>query len=300
MADVRTLLRNERVSRRISHPHVSYTKSGQVRCNICNLFLKSEVLWDGHSRSKNHRKNVQAASNGHEGPLSKKRKLEDDEEETRKRSRAMEGMPEDFFDNGGGKPKKGQEDSENGDTTVITPPERELAPPSEPKTTEQPAPKPPEPAMPVVDEDEWAAFEREVAPLAQERPMTDQYAAATISAAPMTAAEVAAQEEAAKRTKREEEAEDEKEDGERRMEEEFDIMDEMEERVRKWKEKREALRTGAKTSHAVQDMQVSNHVAEDEPDPSAPPDLVHEDGKGGESGDEDTDDDEEVDSWGFY
>lgn len=94
-----------------------------------------------------------------------------------------------------------------------------------------------------VDEDEWAAFEADIeaesAPYAQD---------ATISAPAMSAEDhkAAAQTEEEEREKRRLAAEndlaDEKEDATRAMETEFEEMEELEARVRKLKERREALR----------------------------------------------------------
>src|ERR1700755_2065588 len=85
MTDVRALLAAERQSRRISHPHLSYAKSGILLCNVCNLNVKSEALWDGHLKSANHRKNVAAQASRQasiDGGTGKgvKRKLEDVDE----------------------------------------------------------------------------------------------------------------------------------------------------------------------------------------------------------------------------
>ncbi|KAL0943064.1 zinc finger protein 830-like protein [Colletotrichum truncatum] len=106
-----------------------------------------------------------------------------------------------------------------------------------------------------VDEDEWAAFEADIA--ATTVPISED---AVISAPAMTAEEHAA---AAKREEEEREKrrlaadkdlEDEKEEATRALEEEFEDMEELEARVRRLKEKREALRhqgdagTGAVTS----------------------------------------------------
>jgi hypothetical protein len=97
-----------------------------------------------------------------------------------------------------------------------------------------------------VDEDEWAAFEREVAaPTRTPHAPAAVSAEATISAAPVTADELAAQQErdrtSAAKT-REAELEGEREDAARFMEEEFDEMDQLEERVRRLKQMREELR----------------------------------------------------------
>ncbi|KAL1976286.1 hypothetical protein VTN31DRAFT_2568 [Thermomyces dupontii] len=97
-----------------------------------------------------------------------------------------------------------------------------------------------------VDEDEWAAFEREVvAPTRTPQLPAAATAAATISAAPISAEELAVQQqrqnEEASRA-READVEGEKEDAARLLEEEFDEMEQLEERVKRLKEKREALR----------------------------------------------------------
>lgn len=104
------------------------------------------------------------------------------------------------------------------------------------------------PARPAdeVDEEEWAAFEREVvAPTRTPQLPAAATAAATISAAPISAEELAAQQqrqnEEALRA-READVEGEKEDAARLLEEEFDEMEQLEERVKRLKEKREALR----------------------------------------------------------
>ncbi|KAK4248243.1 hypothetical protein C7999DRAFT_13815 [Corynascus novoguineensis] len=101
MADVRSLLRQQRAARRIDHPHASYTDTGKLACTICNDYIKTESLWDGHLRSAGHRQRLQSihqasgkgASNGYAGFVNQgsdgqistaptnKRKLADSEEE---------------------------------------------------------------------------------------------------------------------------------------------------------------------------------------------------------------------------
>ncbi|SPJ83695.1 uncharacterized protein FTOL_10211 [Fusarium torulosum] len=94
-----------------------------------------------------------------------------------------------------------------------------------------------------VDEAEWAAFEADIA--ATTAPYDED---AVISAPAMTAEETAAieaqkEEEAAKRRAQADvDLEDEKEEATRALEEEFEEMEELEARVRRLKEKREALR----------------------------------------------------------
>lgn len=100
-----------------------------------------------------------------------------------------------------------------------------------------------------IDEAELAAFERELAEMeASAQRATAATAAATISAAPMTAEQLAAEareEQSAQRGKRDVEIEGEREDAARLLEDEFEEMEGLEERVRKLRERREALRKGS-------------------------------------------------------
>ena len=105
------------------------------------------------------------------------------------------------------------------------------------------------PAPPVsaqIDEDEWAAFERDIATPPDPGLPSALTAEATIKAAPITAAELAAQSQAEansqSKERREAEIEGEKEDAARALEEEFDEMEGLEERVRRLRELREELR----------------------------------------------------------
>ncbi|KAJ5899386.1 hypothetical protein N7495_004130 [Penicillium taxi] len=108
-----------------------------------------------------------------------------------------------------------------------------------------PSPVPAVPLQEAVNEDEWAAFEREVVEPTKLPPAQSVITAhATISAAPITAAELVAQQERDKATTqtREAELEGEREDAARLMEDELDEMDQLEERVRKLKHRRDELR----------------------------------------------------------
>lgn len=271
MADVRALLAAERQSRRISHPHLTYSKSGALTCNICGLNVKSEQLWPGHLKSLNHRKNVQKASEPVSRPA--KRKIDSVEDD--------EGQERNYEVDSRKKPKSAQESQEN------SPPVPEPGPlPEAPPTgavEQEPQPshpdpalrerKPPAPQVPpavVVDEDEWAAFEREMAEVAK-----PEFAAATIEAAPVSAAELAVQQKTNAVQQREDEAEAEKEDESRRMEEEFEVMEEMEDRVKRLRARREALRTpdhNTKSADPIEaeiavlkdDSRITEQVANDE------------------------------------
>ena len=296
MADVRSLLRNEQASRRINHPNLSYTKSGLLNCMVCNLIIKSGSLWEGHLKSANHKKNAQKAQNGQNGELqdvngnaSKKRKMSDEAEDVRKKRRSV-GVGQDDLHSGEAQgPEITQDlpgdDREDDVAGPVIPDDNFLLSTPRPVTTEASVPtQPPQPAaQPPIDEDEWAAFEREVVPLAHQAPPTrpTDYSSATISAAPVSAAELAAETNAERQQRRDAEVEDEKAEEDRRLVEEFEVMEGLEERVKRLKEKREALRlnVGAFEDGAAE--------AEEEAD-EKPPDPSHEE-----------DDSDEIDEWGF-
>jgi zinc finger protein 830 len=160
----------------------------------------------------------------------KKRKASDEDDTTiRKRTRAANGLPENFFDHGG---KPLDLSSSN--------PINEIRIPSRPATPLKQSPEIPK--QPAVDELEWAAFEADIA--AVDVPGVDE--GAVISAKPVSAADLTAQrtEDASRQRKEKAEAELEgdKEDAARKMEDELEEMEGLEERVRKMREKREALR----------------------------------------------------------
>ncbi|TKA82216.1 hypothetical protein B0A55_07511 [Friedmanniomyces simplex] len=95
------------------------------------------------------------------------------------------------------------------------------------------------------DDNELAAFERELAELEEKNRVTALNAEATISAAPMTAEEIAAharEEQSAQRGKRDVEIEAERDESASAMADEFDEMDYSEARLRRLRERREALR----------------------------------------------------------
>lgn len=317
MADVRSLLRNERASRRIAHPHAAYSTTGNLSCSICHVQLKSDSLWGTHLKSAQHISHLEKlrAANTNGSLRSKKRKADEDDkdEDLRKRAKPTNGLPEGFFDK---KSKATEEDIlaevVEEDTSAV-PPVVLQATASEPQLLPiQPNPNsglPPgfiEPsakgaptpltAQPTIDEDEWAAFERDVAtPPPETSSVAALTAAATITAAPLTAAELAAKsrEEASIQTKerREAEIEGEKEDAARRLEEEFDDMEELEERVRRLREKRDEIRRREEASRSGADAEgVMEGVVED--------DRMDEMGEDGDNEDEDEEDDD-WDTWGM-
>lgn len=270
MADVRALLAAERQSRRIKHPALTYTKTGALICNVCQLNVKSESLWDGHLRSANHKKNARAAEEAASRSL--KRRRDEDEDEDRQdrtdadldrrkmpKSRAaslaekqaqvtFQEEPEVIPDVPAVPVSAHASDDKSRGPEIVEQTQEEHVSVSAPENSVT------VPADTAVDEDEWAAFERDIAPLAQaESTAPTDYSSATISAAPVSAAELAEQQAEDKRKQAELTAEDEQEDERGRMEEEFEIMEEMEERVRKLKEMRERLRTGT-TGGPAQDL----------------------------------------------
>ncbi|RDL36944.1 Uncharacterized protein BP5553_04377 [Venustampulla echinocandica] len=265
MADVRSLLKSERAARRIQHKYASYSTTGTLLCVVCHLQLKSESLWDGHLRSAGHimrleKLQLQASEQeqeqeGEQRPEEqaervrpsddnkKKRKASSNEEDTiRKRGRPANGLPGNFFD-----PATVPSESR------VVRPMNEIQIPSRPAT---PLKASPGSGQPTVDEDEWAAFEADIA--AAELPAAVD---AVISAPAMSTADLVAQstEESSKQRKAREEAEVEgdKEDAERKLEDEFDRMEGLEARVRRLRERREALRK--------MDMAVKNPTTQTKP-----------------------------------
>jgi zinc finger protein 830 len=246
MADVRSLLKNARAARRIQHKHASYSTTGTLLCTACHLQLKSETLWEGHLRSTGHllrAEKQQEAEQAAAPPAERtpprdenprKRRASGGEDTIRKRARAAPGLPAGFFDAA---------------AAAVPAPAPVLATRSEMQIPSRPAtPLAAPPARPGVDEDEWAAFEADVA--AADAPAAVSAAgvsaAGVISAPAMSAAALAAAAQEADHTRRrarqEAEREGDKEDAARKREEEFEEMEGLEQRVRRLREKREALR----------------------------------------------------------
>ena len=272
MADVRSLLRNERAQRRINHPQALYSATGTLECGVCHIPLKSDVeVWDKHLKSTQHVMRQERlrlstpqrskSTNLPEGAGqvssrdvsagSKKRKADDGDDDSRKRTRPVVNIPGGFLDElieaNNSKLREAEQESTEGDSRPLQ--GFVQATDAAPNAAVKPSPPQSSTATPYdpIDEDEWAAFERDVAtPPPDPAAPSALTAAATISAAPMSAAELAAQsrEQASLqgREKREAEVEGEKEDAARALEEEFDEMEGLEERVRRLREKREVLR----------------------------------------------------------
>ncbi|KAJ5626982.1 hypothetical protein N7528_004409 [Penicillium herquei] len=256
MADVRSLLRNELASRKGTSPNTTgnrVTKKRKVDNNDAAMRkkLRSASL-----------ESVQAASDvAAEGSLSADGTVA---------SEALAPVEEDQV----AEPDLPL-DEDHADST--TAPEQ-LQPTQE--TT-----LPSQEASATVDEDEWAAFEREVAaPSRLPDPPAAVTTSATISAAPVSAEDIAAQQKPDNATTartREAELEGEREDAARFMEEEFDEMEQLEERVRRLKHMREELRQ-KQACDEVQDRA-----------------MASEEQGGAESDSEEEDEDEDWDDWRF-
>ena len=242
--DVRSLLKSERDARKIKHPHAHYSSSGQLLCSVCRFPIKSSKLWDSHIRSEQHLVQVKQlrqdrATDTHPDTTvaSRKRKAPVEEEQERKRVRSEHSPDQDLqqsftVSQGDNGKDAGVEMSSTG-------------------MTHDSAQEDGEAKMDggEVDQDEWAAFEREMAGLEDSdgaKPVAAAYdAAPSISVAPMSAAELAAQareEQSAQRGGREAELEDEKEDAEQQMDEEMGRMAQLDEKMRIWRERREAMK----------------------------------------------------------
>jgi len=100
-------------------------------------------------------------------------------------------------------------------------------------------------SLSAINEDEWAAFERDMATARPEQPIvTALNASAVIQAPPLTAAEIASQTKEGRSTQKsrgEAELEGEKEDAARQLASELEEMESLEERVQKLKGRKEAL-----------------------------------------------------------
>ena len=167
MSDIRTLLKQARETRRITHPYAKYTVQGTLYCTACTLKIASEVLWEKHVSSTPHKEKVQdvvresqrkakrgieaaAGEEGGEWGVSKRVKLEKGGDD----KVGEERLPSDFFD-GGMRPT----------TTTTTEGEGEEKPDG---TSVEGLPSDffdvgMRPATQGVDENEWKKFQAEIA-----------------------------------------------------------------------------------------------------------------------------------------
>lgn len=226
---------------------------------------------------------------------SKKRKADDGDDESRKRTRPVVDMSGGFFDEMN-EANKGKVGSQIEEVAPSAAPESVEDPGLHASSTSLPSYPVPVPATATaaaINEDEWAAFERDVATPPPDPSLPSAFTAeATISAAPLTAAEIAAQsrEQASQQTKekREAEVEGEKEDAARALEEEFDEMEGLEERVARLRRMREELRV--RKAKVVEENLKAEGVGEG---------MDERGGMGSEGGDEEESEDEEEEE-GLY
>ena len=296
MGDARSLLRNERVLRRIDHPNASYSVTGTLECTVCHIPVKSDIeAWNKHLTSSQHAMRAERLRiiqskppNRFETSVSirefsdgsKKRKASEDGEDSRKRTRPVVKPPSGFFNEEQVVSREynpSQSSDLSRETTALVKPQEPVQ-----QSTEEP-----------INEEEWAAFERDVAtspPPADIRPSA-LVAQATISAAPISAAELAAQEtkgeRALGREKREAEIEAEKEDAARLLEEELDELEGLDERVRLLRARREALRM-AEERREGEIVEIGGTASEHKSEMAR--DTVNE---------EENSDDEDFDDWRF-
>ncbi|KAL6825450.1 hypothetical protein J3E69DRAFT_270116 [Trichoderma sp. SZMC 28015] len=167
-----------------------------------------------------------------------------------------------------------------------------------------------QPAQPAqqVDEDEWAAFEADIAATSAAQDYDDD---AVISRPAMTAEEAAAaaatqaeedavQNPESRKSKADAEIEDEREEATRALEDEFEEMQELEARVQRLKEKREALmrkRSETLTQDQADDIQTAVKAVSDPQDEGK--ENVHTTGDSTklDADDDDEDDEDEEDDW---
>ncbi|KAI9370043.1 hypothetical protein BJX61DRAFT_112372 [Aspergillus egyptiacus] len=277
MADVRSMLRNELASRR---------GSPQTGSSTPNRITKKRKVdpTDSHTRKKvRHASSEQPHANTQIRPPSAQLIAEEEEDD-------VGTLPQDVMKTD--TPTQAEITEEPTGTTT--------------ETLETPSIPPAEPAVvtnQTIDEDEWAAFEREVvAPTRAPQKPAAVAAGATISAAPISTEELAALQEREKETmrrNREAEAEGEREDAARFLEEEFDEMEQLEERVRRLKQMREQLRAKRGAESSDMDESASPAVVPPEPTAHAADDTSAND-QDEENEDEDEDDiDDEWDNWRF-
>lgn len=86
MSDARSLLRQQREARRITHPYANYSDAGKLLCTACREHVKTEALWDSHVRGEVHRKRIASLEQQDDTAAaaqttSSKRKHRDDEDE---------------------------------------------------------------------------------------------------------------------------------------------------------------------------------------------------------------------------
>lgn len=286
--DPRALLRAARKERRVTHPHASYTSTGNLLCNLCEIPIKSEAAWGAHLHSTGHtlrlsREQDAAVARKTDASNGKKRKADSPADE---------------------------EGSDGEDRKRVKASEAKIAAPAQ-RTSAEPVPAPaPAPAPGQTQTDHQAemdALEADLAALERESRANDAVVSNTISAPAQSAEDIAAQareEQSAQRSRRDIELEEEKEEAARALEEEFAEMQTLENRVKKLREKREMLRAG-KVDQATEgaNMAVVGAGGRESLNQIVRPVQAEQEpginGKVDDEDDDEDDDDEEFDDWTF-
>lgn len=276
MADIRSLLRNELASR----------KGPQEKGTSANRSTKKRKVDNEDDLTHRKRKHSPVEAKESEESVVKRPNIqttvEEEHEETGSKRRAIAGtkQAEQVTPKINESQESGADEGEKCPDTISKPPET--------------------PQDQTVNEDEWAAFEREVAaPTRVPQAPAAIAAPATISAAPVSAEELAEQQQHADERKgptREAEVEGEREDAARSLEAEFDEMDQLEERVKALKQRREELRKKRAVDNANPEEQQTEKQSTQ---PSAEP--KGEPAPADDSSDDDDDDQDEYDwdNWRF-
>jgi zinc finger protein 830 len=280
--DPRALLRAARKERRVTHPHASYTSTGNLLCNLCEVPIKSQAAWGAHLHSTGH---------------------------TLRLSREQDAAIARKAETGNGKKRKAcspedGEESDGEDRKRVKPSDATAATPVRPVTAESVSAPEPAPTSANDEQAEMDALEADLAALERESRANAAVVSNTISAPAQSAEDIAAQareDQSAQRGRRDIELEEEKEEAARALEDEFAEMQTLENRVKKLREKRELLRAG-KLEQAIEGAKT---VAAEDGGGGAngSVDLVQTEEKSivnSEQDDEDEDDDdEEFDDWTF-
>nr|XP_033786539.1 zinc finger protein 830 isoform X2 [Geotrypetes seraphini] len=119
--ELRRLMREEkrRSRKRVDSPYAKYNSLGHLSCALCNIAIKSELLWPTHILGKQHKEKVSELKDAKQpapGPLLStssshvlKRKVVDSESQEIKKVKVLDdstltpvsGLPTDFFDKAG-------------------------------------------------------------------------------------------------------------------------------------------------------------------------------------------------------
>lgn len=100
-------LKLQGVVKKIESPLAKYNSSGQLTCVVCNMVIKSEMVWTAHVNGRQHREKVASLKNNKPEPVftkpqnvPMKRKAESSSTSTPpSASPSKKGVPADFFDN---------------------------------------------------------------------------------------------------------------------------------------------------------------------------------------------------------